>query len=192
MGIRDTRAYRAIQAFYGERAARRSGVRLMDHIDQGLIVLDQLGSVDFVKRAFCLHPLFQADQELTTAGLEFVNNGPDDPYDLVLVMEYRQRANAWLSDKVRRVVLMRSNGEKLVTDSIEYIGAPNPGPLIGVRNMLIADKVQNYKDFRTYHFGTHARSEELDRYFKTWLSTLGIDSQRFDELWAAIDRGRAQ
>ena len=44
-----------------------------------------------------------------------------------------------------------------------------------VRDMLIADKIQNYKDFLFYHKGTHPRSRELEEYFKNWFGILGID-----------------
>jgi len=48
--------------------------------------------------------------------------------------------------------------------------------------MLVADKVQNRKDFLAYHKGTHARSDELDYYFKLWLRRLDISEERYQEL----------
>ena len=41
--------------------------------------------------------------------------------------------------------------------------------------MLIADKVQNYKDFLLYHKNTHERSDELDEYFNSWFKILHCD-----------------
>ena len=44
-----------------------------------------------------------------------------------------------------------------------------------VRLMLIADKVQNYKDFMLHHFMTHKRSNQLYMYFHNWFTLLDID-----------------
>lgn len=185
--VRTSYAYNAISGFYRDRRAERSGVLLMNHIDEGLVVLRELGALDHALRAFCLHPLFQADAELTSVGIGFMNDGPDDPYDILLAMEYRHQANAWLSDKVRRVVMVGSGGNEIRTDHIDVDGMPTPGPLVAVKNMLIADKVQNYKDFRLHHLGKHERSDELEIYFKTWLHVLGISLKRFKALCEAID-----
>ncbi|MNV74432.1 hypothetical protein D3C71_1676480 [compost metagenome] len=53
--------------------------------------------------------------------------------------------------------------------------------------MLIADKVQNRKDFLAHHSGTHPRRAELDHYFKVWLRALDVDEDEFSALCAAID-----
>lgn len=58
--------------------------------------------------------------------------------------------------------------------------------------MLIADKVQNYKDFRKHHLDTHARADELDFYFKTWLKELDVDGHGLASLWAAVDEARSR
>ena len=62
-----------------------------------------------------------------------------------------------------------------------------PGPLKEVRQMLIADKVQNYADFLTYHAHTHSRSKELDFYFKHWLAQLDVSRDLYSLL---VDRMR--
>lgn len=49
--------------------------------------------------------------------------------------------------------------------------------------MLIADKVQNYKDFEIYHKSTHPRSKELDQYFKNWLQKLNINTDQY-QIWS--------
>lgn len=48
--------------------------------------------------------------------------------------------------------------------------------------MLVADKVQNRKDFKRYHEGTHDRSRELAYYFDLWLTVLQISPERYEEL----------
>ena len=45
--------------------------------------------------------------------------------------------------------------------------------------MLIADKVQNRKDFMMYHLHTHQRSKELEKYFNQWLNKLSVSEEMF-------------
>lgn len=176
--MKHTREYQAIRAFYGERTARRSGVRLMNHIDEGLLVLQMIGASEDAKRAFCLHPLFQADPELTTVGEAYLRSDPGlDVRPVMLTMEYRQWANAWLSDKV----IARGSGPV-----IDYHGEPSPGPLLDVRHMLIADKVQNYKDFLQFHAETHDRRYELRAYFIRWLGCLQVSVDEFERIRAVL------
>jgi hypothetical protein len=54
-------------------------------------------------------------------------------------------------------------------------------PLKDVNDMLIADKIQNRKDFELYHLGTHDRSEQLDQYFKNWLEKLEVSEDFYNE-----------
>jgi hypothetical protein len=80
-------------------------------------------------------------------------------------MEYRRVANNYLSKRMINSI-----------DEIEL------SPLKDVNDMLIADKVQNRKDFELYHLDTHERSDVLDQYFKNWLIRLGITEERYQEL----------
>ena len=48
--------------------------------------------------------------------------------------------------------------------------------------MLVADKVQNRKDFLAFHEGIHERTLELDYYFKYWLEALQITEEMYEEL----------
>lgn len=169
--IKDTTEYKLIVRHYGEQVAKRSGVPLMNHIHEGLVVLDRISATDDAKRAFCLHPLLQADEDLKENGYmaSFV-----EPHVLMLTMEYRNIANAFLSDKIPE---FRYRNIKL-------------SPLYEVNDMLIADKVQNRKDFITYHKGTHARSGELDIYFEKWMVALDISEEMYNSLCKAIDESR--
>ena len=169
--------YIAISDFYGERTAERSSVPLINHIKEGLIILRHLNADHRVMRAYCLHPLFQNDAELTTVGFNFAYTGHCDsstPVLMLFVMEYRARANAWLSDKVQ-----------LYDGQLITLGRPDPGVCGAVRMMLIADKVQNYKDFMLHHRGSHPRSLELYSYFHFWFDALGI-SDEFRDLITLI------
>ena len=55
-----------------------------------------------------------------------------------------------------------------------------------LRAMLIADKVQNKKDFQLYHQGTHERSKELSEYFDDWLELLGVTEEDFYHYTTAL------
>lgn len=39
-------------------------------------------------------------------------------------------------------------------------------------DMVLADKIQNRKDFRLYHKGKHKRSKQLSAYFDIWIEFL--------------------
>ena len=72
---------------------------LIAHIDEGLIVLQRLGASLAAMRAFCIHPLLQADQDLH-ASLRpdsiLLQSSPE-PVVLILALEYRASANAYLA-----------------------------------------------------------------------------------------------
>ena len=170
--IKDTVEYKLISAHYGNRVARRSQVPLMNHIDEGLVVLDRISATDQAKRAFCLHPIVQTDEDLK-ANYPMVAS-TCDAWVVMLAIEYRSVANEFLSDKI----------PAHKWDTIRL------SPLFEVNEMLVADKVQNYKDFITYHRDTHARSKELSEYFLLWLATLDIPAETYNSLCEAIDESK--
>lgn len=168
--VLDTNEYQLIEAFYGAQTAARSAVPLMNHIDEGLAILGAIGADMAAMKAFCLHPLIQADED-------YANNmdrvcqacafGYDSTHAIAAAVEYRRVANAYLSN-----VKMPEAGIGL-------------SPSVRVNQMLIADKVQNQKDFDLFHRGSHPRSERLSEYFQEWIEALGVKSQE-DELTALI------
>lgn len=172
--------YRLVKQFYGTSKAERSQVPKINHIDEGLAIMDELGASQAAMQAYCLHPLFQNDAELCTDGYAAVVIPGVSPVAIMLVMEYRQRANAWLSDKVKL-----SNGLPV------FNGAPDYGVLAEVKHMLIADKVQNYKDFLAHHSETHERRHELEAYFTFWLRHLGVRKLQFRALANVAERATA-
>lgn len=169
--IQDSVEYRRIAEHYGVRTARRSGVPLILHIDEGLRILDAIGASEAAMRAFCLHPLLQADVDLV-ANYPRIDQLSDDPHVIALALEYRHIANAALSTRT--------------IASAQEIAL---SPLREVNDMLVADKVQNRSDFLQHHAATHPRSRELARYFELWLERLAIDEARYQEL---VTAARAQ
>jgi len=155
-------AYQAIKEFYGDRTAKRSGVPLINHIDEGLIILKRYDADQDTLDAYCLHPLTQADGELVV-----FDPSPFSPRAVMLAMEYRHTANAYLASNT-----MPAGGIKR-------------SPLVEVDLMLIADKVQNRKDFLIHH-QAHPNFARLDEYFKEWLAALNVSESDYQELLALI------
>lgn len=184
--------YEAIEEHYSIRKAERSGVPLIQHIDEGLLIMARSHCSTGALLAFCVHPLFQADEDLPIWGIKFLEKwrfagpGLELANVMMLVMEYRNQANAWLSPKVHCGAYQNWEGEIRAWGDMQALGRPDPGPLGEVRMMLIGDKVQNRKDFLRYHKGTHPRSAELDLYFRLWLDALGIDEAEYTRLVAGL------
>lgn len=152
--------YLAAEAFYGDGRARRSGRFFTAHVDEGLFVLDRLGAPMLARRAFCLHPLVQSDADLqTTLASALLDGLPADA--VALAMEYRWRANAHLPKHTPKVPLV--------------------GPIEEIRLMLVADKIQNRKDFERYvrHHPEVPNRSRLDAYFREWFDVLGIDELEY-------------
>jgi hypothetical protein len=62
--------------------------------------------------------------------------------------------------------------------------------LFEVNDMLIADKVQNRKDYITHHQCTHPHTMQLDLYFDVWLRALNISEKTYENMCRAIDRSK--
>lgn len=154
--------YSIISEFYSDKCANRSGVRLMNHIDEGLYILDKINASETAKKAYCLHPIYQPDNELLN---NYKNNlNTISPDTIIATIEYRYIANSYLS-----------------TRHINTIDDIKLSPLKDVNDMLIADKIQNRKDFEIYHKSTHHRSKELTEYFNNWMLKLNISEEFYQE-----------
>lgn len=169
----NTPGYQMIKEFYGDRRAERSGVLLINHINEGIEILNRYGADDTVKEAYAAHPLFQSNDDLRD---NFFLANKLDPLVVLYIMEYRNIANGFLSNQV-------GTGPNAWGRVEEYARKPLMlSPVVPVNVMLVADKVQNRKDFLKYHQATHARSRELDFYFNLWLSALDISEAKYQEL----------
>ena len=151
-----TTEYKLMQSIYGDDKAKRSNAFFMNHVDEGLAVLEWIGATDIAKRAYTIHPILQSDSDLLA---NYKNLSDIDNQVIIAGMEYRSVANEYLSTRI-----------------ISDISEIRLSPLKDVNDMLIADKVQNYKDFQQYHLSSHIRSKELDEYFINWLDKLGVSS----------------
>lgn len=173
--------YKRILEIYNDEVAKRSKVPLINHIHEGLIIIDiifcytklagklphhffNIGVVEKLKKAFCLHPIFQND---TTLRYEVFYNY--DAASVAYAMEYRHIANYYLSHR-----------------KINDINEIKLSPLEEVNFLLLVDKIQNYKDFQLYHSKTHERSIELDEYFKNWFKKLDIELKEVEEIISLV------
>lgn len=154
-------SYIFISEYYGDQKTNRSDIHFMNHIDEGLYILNKLNVSTNVKDAYCLHPVLQNDNDLLKCVdlLEHI-----DTRVIINAMEYRSVANEYLSNR-----------------TITELSEIRLSPLKDVNDMLIADKIQNYKDFELYHKDTHPRSKELTQYFENWLLRLNISKEFYNE-----------
>lgn len=154
--VKPSKAYQLICKHYGDKCAKRSKVPLINHINEGLRILSEIGASQDVLDAYCLHPIFQSNEAYdyiynTQRYSKFIKKHISLRV-LLLTIEYRRVANSYLSNM-----------------SIDnFVGFPNDN----IKEMLLADKLQNYKDFLLYHKDTHERSKELTEYFNNWLHIL--------------------
>lgn len=169
-GLTNTEEYQLMQTIYDDKTTVRSGVSLMNHIDEGLYILYKLNASTEAKLGYILHPIFQGDTDLQNI---FNSNNilkKLDPKALVLAIEYRSVANEYLSHR-----------------TINYLDDIRLSPLEDVNVMLKADKIQNRKDFELYHLGTHPRSLELDNYFHNWCNKLQLDDEFYRSCKAELE-----
>lgn len=150
--IKKSREYKSIRLYYGFNIATRSGVSLMNHIDEGLVILDILGASYAAKLAFCIHPIIQGNLNIKCT---------DNKYVLELANEYKVKANSYLCKP-----------ETDYIQTIEQVHLVVCGMSKDCADMLMADKMQNKKDFLIYHQHSHPRSPQLERYFNLWIEYL--------------------
>lgn len=161
MDLTSSSAYNLISSFYTNQVAKRTGVELMNHIDEGIAILNWINSNN-AANAYCLHPIVQSDSDLVNS-LNWIKY--QDPIDILYTTEYRSVANEYLSNRI-----------------ISDISDIRLSPLDIVNKMLIADKIQNRKDFELYHKSTHTRSKELTIYFDNWLRRLNISEDTYNDI----------
>ena len=162
-GLTNTEEYKLVENIYGNQTAQRSGIYYMNHIDEGLYILNKIGASFEAKLGYILHPIFQSDNELR-AIYNHTSLKNISAQSIINAVEYRSVANEYLSYRTVRDL-----------DEIRL------SPLKDVNHMLVADKVQNRKDFELYHLDSHQRSPELLQYFKNWMARLDVTEDFYQE-----------
>ena len=165
--------YGLVHQFYqdGNERANRSKVLKINHIVEGLIILESIGASVRTMKAFCLHAAMQSDDDMRRY-IAMTDHLPVDVGAVALAVEYRNIANSFLCTPD--------------TDHITVSDLPEI-KIYEVVEMLIADKIQNRKDFITYHQGTHDRSDALTNYFQVWLEFLGVTTVAYNNACRLID-----
>lgn len=146
--------YQTVKDFYGLQVQKRSQVPLINHIDEGIKILNYLNASSDTIGAFCLHPLIQNTPNFK----KFLAKVKCwySPNAMMLAVEYRNIANQYLP-----------------TDYANEKWVAPISDIPEINQMLIADKVQNRKDFER-HRKLYSNHQILDGYFKVWLSSLKI------------------
>lgn len=163
--------YAAIKVFYGDRCAERSGLPLMNHINEGIDLLRGMRASELSVKAFCLHPLIQGDADYAVNWQLLCETPGISLRALELAYGYREAANSYLC---------RPETDHLTVDCLRsHVGYLSQDLV----HMLAADKLQNEKDFEIHHKATHPRSEQLAKYFANWLDYL-------DDMEAELQRAR--
>jgi hypothetical protein len=172
--------YQLIQQKYKGKIAHRSGVSYMNHIQEGAFILQRIYGIDEeLIEAYCLHPIFQSDKSLLELFLDASSeNFLISPRTIVLGMEYRRVASSYtIKNKIRD------------PKSIEI------GPLDKVHKMLVADKIQNKKDFMKYMYLKRDRpsyqkaSEHGLQYFDSWLKRLSVSPEMYAKVVDQLEQG---
>ena len=118
----------------------------------------------YIFDAFAAHVLLQSDEDFAYAikSREIQNL---DPLTVALAVEYRNVANSYLPHHPSR--------------RVDVSGLREP-----VRLMLVADKVQNRKDFelRLKGRGLCTNEDRLSDYFAQWLTALNISEAEYERL----------
>ncbi len=161
LDITQTAEYKAISEYYADKVATRSQVPLIRHITEGLCILQNEKASLEAQKAYCLHPIFQASQALQVSYDSF-DFRITEAKVILLTIEYRHIANLYLSGR-----------------QVKDIQEIKLSPLEEVNQMLVADKIQNCKDFERYHKHTHPRSAQLTAYFANWFARLQITPEKY-------------
>lgn len=158
-------AYKLIQRHYRDKTAERSGVPLINHIDEGLRLLRKWDRSENMKDAWCLHPLVQDDEMLFQTYYDLTSFHPET---VMLVMEYRNIANQGL-----RANVIGGDSNLRIIQKIEL------SPIDNVNVLLMVDKIQNRKDFEKYFPKDDPDYDLLRLYFREWFHTLRISEERY-------------
>jgi len=165
--------YGAIRAAYGDRKALRSGRPYIEHIHHGLVLLQRMGAEEATLRAWCVHPIFQIDAMfsfLKVSSRDVLSEIVSSARVAVIAMEYRAVANAFLTKSSER-------------------HRPKVSMIDAVNDMLIVDKVQNYRSARLHLFPKIHRdeSDHLTWYFQQWFSALEVSEAERTRLEAILE-----
>lgn len=172
-GFTKWHSFQQISRYYGATTTQRTKLPWINHIVEGVVLVQQLGGRIHAADAFCWHPLIQSDDTFleTLAEMQRYYNLNTSGEVLVNTLGYRDAANRWL-----RGAVSKDN-------------QPKKHPLNDVNIMLMADKIQNRKDFEANEklFSVEDASS-LHYYFDSWFTTLGITPEIYVDQTVRLTR----
>ena len=149
-------AYALIEKEYHGKYSKRGKIPYINHIYQGLGILYLLDADLDTKKAFCYHPIIQSGKEL-----------PFEDSSVILAKDYSEIANQYLrnSKDYLNITLAKT---QLLRNRLVYETE--------IKNMLIADKIQNYYSFMKNRefIAKGLEAEEIEKYFLWWFDVLDI------------------
>lgn len=155
------KSYEIISSYYEGKRAKRTGLPYINHINEGCQLIDS--DLVLAREAFMLHPIFQ-DGNQNNVDLSGINKGV-----IKLAEKYAKLANSYLPKDYE-----------------------SPAPKVNnevLREMLLADKIQNYKDYKRYkHVFDEEKQNQLEIYFNNWFKTLNISLVGRNNLIEQISR----
>lgn len=154
--------YELVKKWYGNMRAKRSGRKYIEHIKEGCFLLDILYNDMDLRAAFCIYPIIQSDVDYES-NIDILKNWAKYSFSqeaLSMAIEYRKCANLYSSkDKIKHPWDINTGNDE-------------------VKKLLIADKIQNWKDAMDYVYPIDWKSKpRLDHYFSSWLFALNIDGE---------------
>lgn len=159
--------YELIKKYYEYKVAKRSGIPYINHIDEGLLLLNyKLRAKDSVShRAFCLHPFYQDNIRIDTTKISGHSTRVAYFYSII--------ANTFLRHNYK-------NNNDLSHWIPSYHSVLCNDKSSNVYNMLYADKIQNYKDFMK-HYNSYSEAESIEEYFLWWFDVLKITHRELNK-----------
>jgi len=162
--------YNLIYEYFKDKRTSKS-VSYMKHIDEGIKILENINAGKLTIEAYILHPFIQCFNLKGANGKIIMTQEEMEKYFNIYEIEPEIIAKLFLYRKFANSYLCSSETDYISYKQVKFL-------LIGLHNyqdivkMLIADKIQNYKDFLKYRKNDHKRSKELDYYFNIWLKVL--------------------
>lgn len=176
-------AYELISTYYGDERTKRNNVPKLYHILEGLSILSRTSllsnSVDKdTLDAYCLHPLTQAQDYYARDLLDNYNKSNERTNVVLLASQYAVVANSYLLHHH----MSDSKLQKLQKDLQQMLVGQHK-----IIQMLVADKIQNRKDFHAYYTASSYKNYvELTSYFEHWLQQLDVNKAMIQTLNTAI------
>jgi len=161
--------YNLIYEYFKNKKTSK-GVPYMNHIDEGIKILEEIKADKCTIEAYILHPFIQCVNLKGADGKVILSEEEMKEYLDIYSIDPIVTSNLFLYRKFANAYLCRPE-----TDNLSLMDIRNC--LYGLEmypdiiDMLIADKLQNFKDFMKYR-QDHPRYDQLFRYFNMWLYIL--------------------